>query len=56
MKTNDFIKDFPKLKDQEVISMEIMEGLEGGKCTNSCAQGCKKGKIKNDNKSRGTQT
>lgn len=53
MKIKDFIKEFPEVKDQEVISMEIMDRLEGGQCTNKCAQGCKKGKIKNDNTSGG---
>lgn len=52
MKINEFIKEFPKVKEQEIVSMEVMDKLEGGKCTNECAQGCKKGKIKNNNISR----
>ncbi len=49
MKTTKFIKQFPKITKQEVVSMEIMNQMEGGKCTGVCAQGCLKKNIKSNN-------
>lgn len=49
MKVKEFLKTFPELTNQEVITMEIMDKIEGGKCTGACAQGCLKKKIKSNN-------
>lgn len=49
MKTINFLTEFPDITNQEVIVTEIMDKIEGGKCTGVCAQGCLKKNIKNNN-------
>lgn len=47
MKTKDFIKKFPVISEQEQLSNDIMDSLEGTGCAESCAQGCVKKNLKN---------
>lgn len=50
MDTKKFIKKFPIISEQEFLSNEIMDSLEGKGCTESCAQGCVKKNLKNNKK------
>lgn len=50
MKTIKFIKQFPVITEQEKVSNEILDSLEGRGCVESCAQGCVKKNLKNNKK------
>lgn len=49
METKEFIKEFPVLAAQELLSNEVLDSIEAG-CAESCSQGCKRKNLKNDNK------
>lgn len=45
-----FLSQFPSITEQEEITTEVMNTLEGGdSCTESCFQGCKKKNLKSGN-------
>lgn len=48
METKEFIKDFPVLAAQELLSNEVLDSIEAG-CAESCSQGCKRKNLKNNN-------
>lgn len=48
MKTKNFIENFPIISEQEQLSNEIMDSLEGKGCAESCSQGCVKKNLKNN--------
>ncbi len=46
----DFLQFFPSITEQEQITDEVMNALEGGdSCTESCLQGCKRKNLKTGN-------
>lgn len=46
----DFLKLFPSITEQEEISDEVMNALEGsGSCGSSCTQACKRKNLKSGN-------
>jgi len=48
--SKDFLQSFPSITEQEQITDEVMNALEGGdSCTESCLQGCKRKNMKNGN-------
>lgn len=48
--SKDFLQLFPSITEQEEITNEVMNALEGGdSCTESCLQGCKKKNLKTGN-------
>lgn len=50
VKEKDFLKLFPSITEQEEITNEVMDTLEGGdSCSDSCMQGCKKKNMKSGN-------
>lgn len=48
METNDFIKEFPEITNQEQLSNDVMDSIEAG-CAESCSQGCKRKNLKSGN-------
>ncbi len=49
METKKFIQEFPEITAQEQLSNEVLDSIEAG-CAESCAQGCKRKGLKNNNK------
>lgn len=48
--SKEFLRLFPSISEQEQITDEVMNALEGGdSCTESCLQGCKKKNLKSGN-------
>lgn len=37
-----FMDQFPSITEQEILTQEVMDSIEGGSCEESCLQGCKK--------------
>lgn len=45
--SKDFLQLFPSITEQELITDEVMNALEGGdSCEESCLQGCKRKNMK----------
>ena len=48
--SKEFLQFFPPITEQEQITDEVMNALEGGdSCTESCLQGCKRKNLKTGN-------
>lgn len=56
-KEQEFVNQFSSITEQEEITNEVMNSLEGGdSCASSCLQSCKKKNLKTGNDIKQPQT
>lgn len=44
-----FMEQFPSITEQEILTQQVMDSIEGGDCSESCLQGCSKKKMGSGN-------